>query len=111
MVAAGLVSTLSSGSLTVFAPSNAALAALLKELGVSEAELLTNKSLLTAVQMYHVLGQEIERDEIALGKAIAPVGGGFFKIGSMGGLKVTDGRNRVTNIIATDIDASRLNAF
>ena len=106
VVAADLVATLSTGSLTVFAPTNAAFTALLGELGVSKSDLFANKPLLTAVLTYHVLGQKVERDDIPLGKAITPVSGGFFKIESNGGLKVTDGRNRVTNIVDTNIDAT-----
>jgi uncharacterized surface protein with fasciclin (FAS1) repeats len=50
VVAADLAGTLSApGPYTVFAPTNAAFAALLTELGVTKAELLANKPLLTAV--------------------------------------------------------------
>ena len=106
VMAAGLVDTLSAGSLTVFAPTNAAFAALLTELGVSKAELLANKPLLTEVLSYHVLGQRVLRAEVPLGKAIVPLSGGFFKIESSNGLRVTDGRNRITRIIDTDLYAS-----
>lgn len=106
VVAAGLAPTLSTGMLTVFAPTNTAFAALLAELGVTKDALLANKPLLTAVLTYHVLGSRVPRADVPLGKAITPLSGGFFKIESSGGLKVTDGRNRVTNITATDINAS-----
>jgi uncharacterized surface protein with fasciclin (FAS1) repeats len=47
VVAAGLASTLSgAGPFTVFAPTNAAFAALLGELGVTKEALLANKTLL-----------------------------------------------------------------
>ena len=105
VVAAGLAPTLSTGTLTVFAPTNAAFAALLTELGVSKEALLADKALLTAVLTYHVLGSTVPLASVPVGKAIAPVGGGFFKIESLGGLKITDGRNRVSNITATDIQA------
>lgn len=105
VVAAGLAPTLSTGSLTVFAPTNAAFAALLTELGVSKEALLADKPLLTAVLTYHVLGSTVPLASVPVGKAITPVGGGFFKIESTGGLKITDGRNRVSNITATDIQA------
>ena len=42
VVAAGLAPTLSTGSLTVFAPTNAAFAALLGELGVTKEALLAD---------------------------------------------------------------------
>lgn len=106
VVAAGLAPTLSTGKLTVFAPTNAAFAALLAELGVTKEALLADKALLTAVLTYHVLGSNVPLANVPVGKAISPLAGGFFKIESLGGLKITDGRNRVGNIIATDIQAS-----
>ncbi|AOG24404.1 fasciclin domain-containing protein [Acidovorax sp. RAC01] len=107
VVAAGLAPTLSTGSLTVFAPTNAAFAALLTELGVTKDALLANKTLLTAVLTYHVLGTTVPRASVPLGKAITPVGGGFFKVEASGtALRITDGRNRTSNITATDIQAS-----
>lgn len=107
VVAAGLTPTLSTGNLTVFAPTNAAFAALLTELGVTKAALLADKALLTAVLTYHVLGTAVPRASVPVGKAITPVGGGFFKVEAAGsGLRITDGRNRTSNITATDIQAS-----
>ena len=106
VVAAGLAPALSTGKLTVFAPTNSAFAALLTELGVTKDALLADKALLTAVLSYHVLGTTVARADIPVGKAITPLAGGFFKIETTGGLKVTDGRNRVSNITATDIRAS-----
>ncbi len=106
VVAAGLAPTLSTGTRTVFAPTNAAFAALLTELGVTKEALLANKPLLTAVLTYHVLGSKVMRADVPLGKAITPVSGGFFKIESNNGLKITDGRNRVSTITSTDIQAS-----
>ena len=106
VVAADLAPTLSAGTLTVFAPTNAAFAGLLTELGVTKEALLANKPLLTAVLTYHVLGSKVARADVPLGKAITPVSGGFFKVDSANGLKITDGRNRVSTITATDIQAS-----
>ena len=110
VVAADLAATLSTGTLTVFAPTNAAFAALLTELGVSKEALLANKPLLTAVLTYHVLGSTVARADVPLGKAITPVSGGFFKIESNNGLKITDGRNRVSTITATDIQARAISS-
>lgn len=108
VVAGDLAGTLSApGPYTVFAPTNAAFAALLTELGVTKAELLANKPLLTAVLQYHVLGASVAKSQIPLGKAIAPLAGGFFKIDQSGAeFIITDGRNRTSKIIATDIAAS-----
>ena len=107
VVAAGLVETLkSAGPLTVFAPTNNAFAALLTELGITKAALLADKPLLTAVLTYHVLPAKVPAASVPVGKAITSVQGGVFKIESTGGLKITDGRNRVANITATDVAAS-----
>lgn len=107
VAAAGLVSTLqSTGPFTVFAPTNTAFAALLAELGLTKEALLANKALLTAVLTYHVLPSKVPAASVPMGKAITTVQGGFFKIESSGGLKITDGRNRSANIVSTDVAAS-----
>jgi uncharacterized surface protein with fasciclin (FAS1) repeats len=95
------------GPLTVFAPTNAAFAGLLQELGVTKEELLANKALLTAVLQYHVVSGEVRKADIPLGKAITPLGGGFFKIDAVdGSAVVTDGRNRTAKVVAADLEAT-----
>lgn len=108
VVAADLGTTLSApGTLTVFAPTNDAFAALLIELGISKAQLLADKALLTAVLTYHVLPTKVERAAIPAGKPITTLQGGIVKFEVSGGTaRVTDGRNRVSTITATDIQAS-----
>jgi uncharacterized surface protein with fasciclin (FAS1) repeats len=106
--AADLAGTLSGpGPLTVFAPTNDAFAALLTELGLSKDQLLANKPLLTSVLTYHVLPAKVLKADVPLGKAITTVEGDIFKIDAVGnGLVITDGRNRTSNIVTTDIVAS-----
>ncbi|MDC6168327.1 fasciclin domain-containing protein [Paucibacter sp. XJ19-41] len=108
VIAADLGTTLSApGTLTVFAPTNDAFAALLTELGISKAQLLADKALLTSVLTYHVLPAKVERAAIPAGKPITTLQGGIFKIEVSGDTaRVTDGRNRVSTITATDIQAS-----
>jgi uncharacterized surface protein with fasciclin (FAS1) repeats len=108
VVAANLQGTLSgTGPFTVFAPTNEAFAALLTELGVTKAELLANKPLLTAVLTYHVLPARVLKAGIPLGRAITTVQGGIFKIDAVASAAViNDGRNRTSTITATDIAAS-----
>lgn len=103
VVAAGLADTLSTTTVTVFAPTNAAFSALLGELGISKQALLADKALLTQVLTYHVLGDRVLRNEVPLGKAIVPLGGGFFKIEADTALRITDGLNRVSQIGTTDV--------
>ena len=108
VVAADLADTLSGpGPFTVFAPTNAAFATLLTELGVTKDELLANKPLLTAVLQYHVFSGAVRKADVPLGKAISPLAGGIFKIDSVGSeLVITDGRNRSSTIVQTDIPAA-----
>ena len=106
--AAGLTDTLTApGPYTVFAPTNDAFSALLGELGVTKDQLLANTPLLTAVLKYHVVAGQVPSSAVPLGKAINPVGGGFFKIDKVGtSLVITDGRNRTSKIVQADIAAS-----
>ncbi len=108
VTAADLGATLSGpGPYTVFAPSNAAFAALLAELGITKAQLLADKPLLTSVLTYHTVAGKVPKAAVPAGKAITTVQGGIFKVDAVGtGLVITDGRNRTANIVATDIAAS-----
>lgn len=101
------------GTLTVFAPTNAAFDKLAQTLtGNANARgpdilVPANKALVKSVLQYHVLTSVVKAADIPFGKAITPAGGGFFKIDVVSGKPViTDGRNRKTNITATDITAS-----
>lgn len=107
VVAAGLVGTLQgAGPFTVFAPTNAAFASLLTELGVTKEALLANTSLLTSVLTYHVLGSKVESAQIPLGAAITTVQGGTLRIDAAGaGLAITDARGRKANIVTANIQA------
>lgn len=106
--AAGLSATLKqAGPYTVMAPTNAAFAALLTELGVTKAQLLADKALLTSVLTYHVLPATVRKADIPLGRAVTTVQGGIFKVDAAGtALRITDGRNRTANITTTDLHAS-----
>lgn len=102
VVAAGLVDALSApGPLTVFAPTNAAFAALLAELGVTKEALLADKPLLTAVLTYHVVSGRVLKDQVPVNTPIATLQGASFTVG--GDLRITDGRGRLAAIVATDI--------
>jgi uncharacterized surface protein with fasciclin (FAS1) repeats len=108
VVAADLGTTLSgTGPFTVFAPTNEAFAALLTELGISKSQLLADKALLKTVLTYHVLPAKVTKSEVPAGKALSSVQGGVFKIDAVGSdLLITDGRNRSSKIIQTDVSAS-----
>ena len=105
VVAAGLVTTLQGpGPFTVFAPTNAAFAAALTELGVTKDALFANTALLTKVLTYHVVAARVLKAEVPIGKPITSVQGETFTIDAS--LKITDQRARVAGISATDVFAS-----
>jgi uncharacterized surface protein with fasciclin (FAS1) repeats len=99
-------------TLTVFAPTNEAFDALAAELtGVPDADgldLLTpeNKPLLREVILYHVLTTEVPSAEIPFGRPIATAQGAVFKIDQEAALVITDGRNRLSQIVTADIGAT-----
>ncbi|MBL0220317.1 MAG: fasciclin domain-containing protein [Myxococcales bacterium] len=102
VVAADLATTLSgAGPFTVFAPTDAAFAALLTELNVTKAELLANKPLLTKVLTYHVVAGRVFKADVPVGAPIATVQTGTFSVSPA--LDITDARSRTAKIVGTDV--------
>ena len=105
VVAADLVTTLSGdGPFTVFAPNNAAFAALLTELGTTKAALLADKPLLTKVLTYHVVPGLVLKAQVPVGSPITTVQKDTFTVNAA--LAITDQRARSAKITATDVLAS-----
>ncbi len=105
VVAADLATTLSgTTAYTVFAPTNAAFADLLTELGVTKEALLADTTLLTQVLLYHVVPGTVKKADVPIGAAITTAQGGTFTVGS--DLKITDARARQAAITATDLLAT-----
>ena len=105
VVAADLATTLSgTGPFTVFAPTDAAFANLLTELGLTKAQLLASKPLLTTVLTYHVVPGTILKAEVPVATPITTVQGETFSVSAA--LAITDQRARTANITATDTLAS-----
>jgi uncharacterized surface protein with fasciclin (FAS1) repeats len=102
VVAADLATTLSgAGPFTVFAPTNAAFAAALTELGVTKDALFANKTLLTKILTYHVVGSRVLKADVPVGPAITTVEGETFTVDNT--LAITDQRARKAKITATDV--------
>ncbi len=105
VVAAGLVTTLTgAGPFTVFAPTNAAFAALLTELGVTKDQLLADVPLLTSVLTYHVVPALVLAADVPFNTPVATVETGTFSVSNA--LVITDERSRTSNITSTDVFAS-----
>ena len=105
VVAANLAGTLSAtGPFTVFAPTDAAFAALLTELGITKSQLLADVPLLTKVLTYHVVPGRVLKADVPLNAAITTAQGETFTVDAA--LAITDRRDRKANIVATDVLAS-----
>lgn len=92
------------GPFTVFAPTDAAFAALLTELNVTKAQLLANTDLLTRVLTYHVVPSRVLEAQVPVGTAISTVETGTFSVD--GSLRITDERGRSASILGTDVFAT-----
>lgn len=93
------------GPFTVFAPTNAAFAALLTELGVASLNDIPVATL-EAVLTYHVVGANVRAAALSEGQVVTTLNGGTFTIGLTGGASITDENNRVANIVATDVQGA-----
>lgn len=86
-----------------FAPTNAAFANLLAELGMTKAQLLANKPLLQSVLTYHVLPATVMAKDVKPGM-VKTLQGQNVMVTSNG--KLQDANGRIANIVTTDIKAS-----
>ncbi|MGB0916841.1 MAG: fasciclin domain-containing protein [Flavobacteriales bacterium] len=94
------------GPFTVFAPTNAAFAALLAELNATQLSDI-DAATLEAVLTYHVVANaNVLAGDLTEGQVVTTAQGGSFTVNLSGGAKITDGASRETNIIATDIQGS-----
>ena len=98
------VSVLSgNGPFTVFAPTNAAFAALLQELGAGSLNDIPAATL-NAVLQYHVVsGANVRSTQLTNGQQVTTFQGGQFTINLTDGAKIKDAKDRIANIVAVDV--------
>jgi|GEM_PF-1110317 len=105
---AGLVETLSGdGPFTVFAPTNAAFAAALAELGLTAEQLLADTDLLTSILTYHVVAGKVFSGDLSDGMIVPTLNGETFTVNiGVSGVSLTDSLGRTVNVVATDIEGT-----
>ena len=92
------------GPFTVFAPTNAAFAALLAELGATSLDDIATATLEAVLQM-HVLAGKVMSTDLSEGLTAETLLGQELTFSLEGGATVTDPNGRMSNITAVDIEA------
>ncbi len=94
------------GPFTVFAPTNAAFAALLQELGVSSLNDIPAGTLNNVLQYHVVSGANVLSTQLTEGQEVTTFEGGKFTVNLAGGASITDAQGRKSNIVAVDVQGS-----
>ncbi|UOK43342.1 MULTISPECIES: fasciclin domain-containing protein [Flavobacterium] len=102
----GVLNGTAGSPFTVFAPTNEAFTSLLEELGLSSLTAVP-KNVLEETLKYHVVtGANVLSSQLTNNQIVSTLQGQSFTIGLAGGAKITDAQNRVSNIIATDVQCT-----
>ena len=102
----GILSGTASSPFTVFAPTNAAFTSLLTEVNLPNLAAVPQSTLENALKYHVVAGANVASSDLVNNMVVTTFQGGTFKITLTGGAKITDANNRVSNIVATDVQCS-----
>jgi|GEM_PF-33563 len=106
LASAGFVETLQGdGPFTVFAPTDAAFADLLTELGVASLEDIDAATLAATLQMHVVTGKVMSTD-LTEGMMVNTLQGEEIMISLVGGVSITDPNDRVSYVTVADLEAT-----
>lgn len=94
------------GPYTVFAPTNAAFAALLTELNVPNLNAIDANTLNKVLQYHVVANANVLSSSLTNGQEVTTFQTGKFTINLTGGAKIVDANNRTANIIVVDVQGS-----
>lgn len=95
-----------SSPFTVFAPTNMAFTNLLTELGLANLGAIPGATLTNVLKYHFVAGANVASTDITDNMIVPTFQGETFKITTTGGVKITDQNNRISNVIATDVQCS-----
>ncbi|MEL1245002.1 fasciclin domain-containing protein [Flavobacterium sp. DGU11] len=103
---AGILSGTQSSPFTVFAPTNAAFGSLLTELDVNGLADIPQATLENTLKYHVVTSRNILAASLEDNMIVTTFQGGSFIVNLEGGASITDANGRVSNITATDVQAS-----
>lgn len=103
---AAILSGTTSSPFTVFAPTNDAFTSFLNETGYTGLANIPANVLENTLKYHVVTGANVTAGDLTDGQVVTTFQGQNFTVGLTGGAKITDASNRVSNIIATDIQCS-----
>lgn len=101
----GILSGTPNSPFTVFAPTNAAFTSVLTELNLSGLNAIPQSVLENTLKYHVVAGANVLSTNLTAG-SVTTFQGQSFNIGLTGGVKITDASGRVSNVVATDVQAS-----
>lgn len=101
-----ILSGTASSPFTVFAPTNAAFTSLLAEVNLPNLAAIPQSTLENALKYHVVAGANVASTDLVNNMVVTTFQGGTFKITLTGGAKITDANNRVSNVVATDVQCS-----
>lgn len=102
----GVLSGTTNSPFTVFAPTNTAFSSFLTETGFSGLSAIPANVLETTLKYHVVTGANVQSTSLTNGQVVSTFAGQSFTIGLTGGAKITDVNNRVSTIVATDVQCS-----
>lgn len=102
----GTLSGTANSPFTVFAPTNTAFSSLLTELNLANLAAIPQATLENTLKYHVVTGANVASTNLTNNMTVTTFQGGTFKINTISGAKITDNNNRISNIIATDVQCS-----
>ena len=102
----GTLSGTANSPFTVFAPTNTAFSSLLTELNLANLAAIPQATLENTLKYHVVTGANVASTNLTNNMTVTTFQGGTFKINTTSGAKITDNNNRISNIIATDVQCS-----
>lgn len=91
---------------TVFAPTNDAFVDLLTELELDSLDDIPADLLATVLSYHVVAGANVRSEDITDGMEVTTYETGTFTVNTTGGVTITDEQDRVSNVVAVDVQAT-----